>query len=179
MPFHIALLRAINVGGRNAVAMADLRGLCEALGCTGVRSLLQSGNLVFQDRRGGAALERLLEEETRKRLSLAVDYVVRSSAEWQTVIAHNPFPAEAERDPGHLLVLFLKQAAEEKSVQALRSAIRGRESVQADGKQLYLVYPDGIGRSKLTNTLIESKLGVRGTARNWNTILKLAELTQA
>ena len=79
----------------------------------------------------------------------------------------------------HLLVLFLKQAAEEKSVQALRSAIRGRESVQADGKQLYLVYPDGIGRSKLTNTLIESKLGVRGTARNWNTILKLAELTQA
>jgi len=179
MTIHIALLRAINVGGRNLVGMSGLRDLMAALRFAGVRTLLQSGNLVFQgDRRAGAELERLLEVETEKRLGVAVVYFVRTATEWETIIARNPFPAEAERDPGHLLVLFLKKAPEAEEVRALEAAIRGPEIVRAEGKQLYIVYPAGIGRSKLTNTLIERKLGSRSTGRNWNTILKLAELAQ-
>ena len=80
--------------------------------------------------------------------------------------------------PSHLLALFLKKAPEAKDVQALQAAIRGPEKVRAHGKQLYVVYPEGVGKSKLTNTLIERKLGTRGTGRNWNTVLKLAALTR-
>jgi uncharacterized protein (DUF1697 family) len=180
MTTQIALLRAINVGGRNLVGMADLRSLLEELGFDDVRSLLQTGNVVF--RRGtktGAALERLLESEAERRLRLTTTFVVRTAKEWDATITRNPFPKEAASDPGHLVVLFLKAAPPEASVKALRAAIKGREIVRVAGKQLYVVYPDGIGRSKLTNKLIEDKLGTRGTGRNWNTVLKLAELAGA
>ena len=93
-------------------------------------------------------------------------------------IARNPFPKEAESDPGHLLVVFLKEAPDAKSVKALQSAIKGPETVRSEGKQLYVVYPAGVGTSKLTNALIERTLGTRGTGRNWNTILKLATLVR-
>ena len=92
-------------------------------------------------------------------------------------MARNPFAAEAKRDPGHLLVMFLKLAPEIKNVEALQAAIVGPEIVRADGAQLYAVYPDGVGRSRLTHGLIEKKLGTRGTGRNWNTVLKLRDLT--
>jgi uncharacterized protein (DUF1697 family) len=177
MSIHVALLRGINVGGHTLVAMSDLRALLEALGFTGAKSLLQSGNLVFESaRHTSAELERLLEVETASRLDVTVDYLVRSADEWEAVVASNPFPDEAKRDPGHLLVMFLKSAPQTKDVQALQAAIKGPESIHAEGKHLYVVYPAGIGRSKLTNTLIEKKLGVRGTGRNWNTVLKLAAL---
>jgi uncharacterized protein (DUF1697 family) len=179
MTVHIALLRGVNVGGHAAVAMPDLRDLLTALGFADARSLLQSGNLVFRgDKRTTAALERVLEAEAAKCLDLQTDVMVRTAAEWDRVIAHNPFPAEAERDPGHLVVMLLKQEPGRKDVEALRSAITGPEIVRADGRQLYIVYPAGIGRSRLTNALIEKKLGTRGTGRNWNTVLKLGALAK-
>jgi uncharacterized protein (DUF1697 family) len=177
MSVHIALLRGINVGGHNKVLMSDLRDLCAALQLPGASTLLQSGNLVFQSANlTGAALEHLLEQETAERLKVSADYVVRTAAEWAKVVACNPFPAEAENDPGHLVVMFLKSAPAKKAVETLQIAIEGPEVVRCDGKQLYVYYPAGIGRSKLTGVLIEKKLGCRGTARNWNTILKLAAL---
>jgi uncharacterized protein (DUF1697 family) len=121
----------------------------------------------------------LLEVETKKRLAASVEYFVRTAEEWATIVARNPFPVEARNDPGHLIVQFLKDEAEENKVKALQAAIRGPEIVRADGKHLYIVYPDGMGKSKLTNTLIEKTLGLRGTARNWNTVLKLAAATNA
>jgi len=179
MTRHVALLRAVNVAGKNMVAMAGLRRMLEELGLTDVKSLLQSGNLVFRSNRlAGSALESKLEAETAKRLAVSCDYFVRTAEEWAKVVARNPFPDEAERDPGHLVVMFLKAAATPKVVTLLEAAIRGPESVRARGKQLYVVYPAGIGRSKLTTALIEQKLGTRGTGRNWNTVLKLAALAQ-
>lgn len=179
MTTQVALLRAVNVAGKNLVAMADLREMLEELGFTDVRTLLQSGNLVFQSNRlAGAALESKLEAETAKRLKVSCDYFVRTTAEWAKVVAQNPFLDEAERDPGHLVVMFLKAAADAKAVKSLVAAIQGPEIVRAMGKQLYIVYPAGIGRSKLTNALIEKHLGTRGTGRNWNTVLKLAAMVQ-
>ncbi len=179
MTIHVALLRGINVGGHNKIAMSMLRELFGELGFTGVKSLLQSGNLVFRsDQLAGAALERLLERETAKRLKVSADYVARSADEWNKIIARNPFPKEAKRDPSHLLVMFLKSATPTKNEDVLRAAIKGPEIIRCDGKQLYAVYPAGIGRSKLTGSLIEQKLGTRGTARNWNTVLKLASLCE-
>jgi len=177
MPMHVALLRGINVAGHNLVAMSELRELLGELGFAGAKSLLQSGNLVFEsDRLTGDKLQRLLEAETAKRLKITADYLVRTATEWQAIIAKNPFPDEAVRDPSHLVVTCLKAAPAKKDVQTLEAAIRGPETVRAIGKQLYITYPAGIGRSKLTLPLIESKLGTRGTGRNWNTVLKLAAL---
>jgi uncharacterized protein (DUF1697 family) len=159
------------------VAMADLRNLLGVLGFEAAKSILQSGNLTFHCHGlTAAALERLLEVETARRLNVAPDYVVRTASEWNAVIASNPFAAQAKIDPSHLLVMFLKQAPQPKEVKELQAAIQGPELVRAIGKQLYIVYPAGIGRSKLTGTRIEQKLGTRGTGRNWNTILKLATL---
>lgn len=177
MTIHIALLRGVNVGGHKQVAMAELRDLCARLGFHDVRSLLQSGNLVFRtDARRGAALERLLETETEKRLGLQTTFFVRTAEQWRAVVARNPFREEARRDPSHLLVMLLKDAPAAGGVEALRAAVTGREVVRAEGREAYLVYPNGIGRSRLTGRLVEKKLGTRGTARNWNTVLKLGAL---
>jgi uncharacterized protein (DUF1697 family) len=177
MAVHLALLRAVNVGGRRPILMADLRDLLLALGFVGARSLLQSGNLVFRSNaRTGTDLEGFLEQEAAKRLDLHTDFMVRTEEEWKRIVADNPFPEEAKCDPGHLVVMFLKRAPGAKEVEALQAAITGPEVVGIHGREAYMVYPAGIGRSRLTNTFVEKKLGTRGTARNWNTVLKLASL---
>jgi uncharacterized protein (DUF1697 family) len=178
MVVHIALLRAVNVGGRKPIIMAELRDLLTELGFVGARSLLQTGNLVFcSNARTNTDLESLLEEMTAKCLDLHTDFFVRTEEEWKRIVANNPFPEEAKRDPAHLVVMLLKKAPRGKEVEALQAAITGPEIIRTDERQAYIVYPTGIGRSRLTNGLVEKKLGTRGTARNWNTILKLASLT--
>lgn len=176
MTTRIALLRGINVGGNKKVAMADLRDLAAGLGLTDARTLLQTGNLVFGSagRGGDAALERRLEAEARAKLSLDTQFFVRTAAEWKRVVQQNPFGDEAERDPAHLVVWFLKSAPGAAQARALQAAIMGRELARVVGREAYLVYPDGIGRSKLTAAVLDRALGVRGTGRNWNTVLKLA-----
>jgi uncharacterized protein (DUF1697 family) len=180
MTIHIGLLRAVNLPGHNKIGMAHLRELLAALGMQDVRSLLQSGNLVFRsDVHTVAQLERVLEHGAAKRLGLETDFFVRTASDWKAVIAGNPFPEEAERDPGHLLVMFLKEAPNREHVTALQRAIKGREVVRAKGRHAYVVYPDGVGRSRLTSALIEKKLATRGTGRNWNTVLRLGALVGA
>ena len=180
MSLSVALLRGINVGGRRSVAMADLRNFVAGLGLRDVQSVLQSGNLVFRsDAKGEARLERTLEAEAKKRLGLETEFFVRSATEWEDLVADNPFHEEARRDPARLVAVFLKQAPGAAAVKALQAAVVGREGVRAVGRQAYIVYPDGQGRSKLTNAVIEKQLGARGTARNWNTVLRLAELVRA
>jgi uncharacterized protein (DUF1697 family) len=180
MTTYVALLRGINVGGHKQVSMANLRDLLARLGFPDARSLLQSGNLVFHSRvRATAPVERLLETEAAKRLGVQTDFFVRTAEEWKEIVARNPFRAEAERDPGHLIVMFLKSAPGREDIKALQAANQGREVVRCDGRQAYIVYPDGVGRSRLTNALIEKKLGTRGTGRNWNTVLKLHDVVKA
>src|SRR5262245_22777590 len=177
---YLALLRGINLGPHKQVDMTALRNLVAALGFEEVQSLLRSGNLVFLGRKqAGSQLELLLQAEVLKRLDLETVFFIRTAEEWKAVIAANPFPKEAKSDPGHLLVTFLKDPPNPKDVKALQAAIVGREVVRAEGKQAYIVYPDGVGRSRLTNTMIEKKLGTSGTARNWNTVTKLGALADA
>jgi uncharacterized protein (DUF1697 family) len=175
---HIALLRAVNLAGYNKVGMADLRELLAGLGFADAQTLLQSGNIVFSGgSRTTTALEQTLERAAAKQLGLETDFFVRTAREWQEAIDANPFPREAKEDPGHLLAVIVKHDLAAADVTALQKAIVGREVVRAKGRCAYIVYPDGIGRSKLTSALIEKKLGTRGTGRNWNTVLKLAALS--
>ena len=178
MAVHVALLRGVNVGGK-LVAMTALRKLAEDLGASDVRTLLNSGNLVFASPKRGPALEALLEAEAEKKLGLKTRFFVRSPAEWAAVIAANPFPEAARDDPSHLVAMVLKDAPTAAAADALRAAIGGRETAVVAGRTAYLVYPDGIGRSKLTINVVEKKLATTGTGRNWNTVLKLAALAGA
>ena len=149
MTKFVALLRAVNLGSHQQIAMSALRDFAKDLGFRDVRTILQSGNLVFEaERLSAKGLE-------------------------------NPFPDEVERAPGRLIVMFLKHSPNPSGLKALRDAIRGPEVVEIVGKQAYIVYPDGIGRSRLTNAAIEGKLGTRSTGRNWNTVLKIAALVNS
>lgn len=176
----VALLRAVNLGSHNKVGMSELRDFFGRVGLGDARTLLQSGNVVFRTiRRPASALERLLEAEAAKHLDLHTDFFVRDAEEWEAIIEKNPFRDEARRDPGHLVVMCLKEAPSADAVKALQAAIKGRETVRAEGRQAYIVYPDGIGESRLTSALLEKKLGTRGTGRNWNTVLKLHAFASA
>jgi uncharacterized protein (DUF1697 family) len=176
---RVALLRAVNVGGRK-LAMAELRQMLESLGLKQVDTVLQSGNAVFRDGpSNGFELESLLEAETEKRLKLRTDYLVRTADEWDAIVSGNPFPHEARSDPCHLLALPCKTAPAPSDVAALRSAIRGREAIRALERELFAYYPDGIGTSKLTIPLIERQLKTRCTGRNWNTVLKIQTAIRA
>lgn len=179
MPTFVSVLRAINLGAHNRIAMADLRAMCDKIGLVNAKTLLVSGNLVFESAvTSSETLERQLEAASTKYLGVTTDYFVRSAKEWQAIIDANPFPAEANSDPARLVMMCLREAPGAAAVKALQSAIKGRETVRASGKQAYFVYPDGMGRSKLSITMIEKALGTRGTARNWNTVLKLGGLTK-
>ena len=172
---QIALLRAVNVGGIK-VGMADLKALSVDLGLEDVRTVLNSGNVVFRGKTTGADLEELLETEFAKRAGRPTEFFVRTAEEWKSIIDRNPMTDQARRDPGHLLMVVLKRAPSNQEVESLRAAIVGPEIVQANGKQAYIYYPAGVGQSKLTAKLIEKHLGSPGTGRNWNTTLKLAAM---
>lgn len=176
MATYVALLRGINVGGNKMIAMADLRAALTKAGFSNVRTLLQSGNVVLDAATASpSTLESQLEAEVKKRFSLEVEIHVRTPAEWAAVMKANPFAAEAKRDPGHLLVTFFKTPLDKAKVKAAQAAIVGPERLQADGRHLYMVFPEGMGRSKAA-VVVGKTLGPGGTARNWNTVQKLAAL---
>jgi uncharacterized protein (DUF1697 family) len=173
---YVALLRGINVGGNKMIPMAALRAALAEIGFADVRTLLQSGNVVFRAAaRAPGKLEALLEKEAGTRFGFSPDFHVRTADEWRGVVAANPFPNEATDDPSHLLVTFFKAPLDPAHVRKLQSAITGPERVRSEGRHLYMTFPDGIGRSKAP-LLVDRILGARGTARNWNTVLKLAAL---
>src|SRR5881275_480578 len=151
MTSYVALLRAVNLPRHGNIAMKDLTAAIGDLGVQDVRSLLQSGNVVFSaDHRTPTALESLLEEHLAKTLDLRTTFFVRTADELEDTIKHNPFPDQARNDPGHLVVEFLKDTPSPTAVKQLRAAIKGPETAHAHDKHLYIVYPEGIGRSKLT-----------------------------
>jgi uncharacterized protein (DUF1697 family) len=174
----VAFLRAVNVGGTGKIAMAELRALAENIGFTDSKTLLQSGNLVFEaGDRSTAALENLLEREVAKRLGVETDVMVRTARQLKAAMERNPFAKKARSDPARLHVHFLKAPAGAAAVASLSRAIKGLETVKGAGSEVFIYFPDGAGASKLTNAVIERHLGARGTARNWNTVTKLAEMT--
>lgn len=178
MSTQIALLRAVNVGGTGKVPMAQLRAVIEGLGFCDVRTLLQSGNVVFgAGTRKPASVEPTLEAAVAKAFGVATDIHVRTAAELAAVAAANPFPTEAQSDPARLHVLFLRKAPPKAAFATLQAAIVGKERVRGDGRHAYIHFPDGAGASKLTPAMLARHLGAGGTARNWNTVRKLIDLS--
>ena len=178
MAIYISLIRGINVGGRNMIAMEKLRALHTALGFGDVKTHLQSGNVLFTAKAAEPLeIAKRIEDALRKD-GLDVRVVVRTPAELREAIERNPFPAHAKKDPSHYVVVFLDREPAAADAAELAQTNVGPEEKKLVGRDLYVFYPD-MARSKLTNTLIERKLGVTGTARNWNTVNKLVELAAA
>lgn len=175
MPRYVALLRAVNVGGSAVVPMAALRATFTAAGCERVGTVLQSGSVTFtSSETSSASLESRLETSCHDRLGLTTVVMVRSDRAWRRLLEGNPFPAEAKSDPAHLLVGVPKRAVARAAWQRfLERRPAGRERVALGDGAIYLVYPDGIGRSKLTTARIEGPLDTPITCRNWTTLERI------
>lgn len=171
----VALLRAVNVGGTSKAPSAALKTTAERIGLEDVQTVLQTGNLVFQAEATPATLEHRLELAFLDDLGLKTEVMVRTASEWSAIVAANPFADEARRDPSHMLVMVMKREPLVDGVKALQ-AHPGPERIETQGRELYIVYPEGIGRSKLNGASGWKKLGCQGTGRNWNTVLKVAGL---
>ena len=175
-PGWVALLRAVNVGGRNVVPMAALRGALEEAGCSSVATYIQSGNVVF--RRKGKSRDALAEELAalvRQTFGVPAAVVLRTFAEIRKLAAAEPFGGDVE----HTHVAFLAAKPERKAVAALESLDIAPEGVEVVGSDVFLHYPNGLGRAKLTGALLERRLGVPGTVRNWRTVTRLAEMAES
>jgi uncharacterized protein (DUF1697 family) len=178
MTTYVVLLRGINLGSHNKVAMSDLRSFLTELGAEDVSTYVQSGNAVMRSARKAEPLGRAVERTLADRLGLDIVVVVRTAAQMTKVVGNNPF-AGREKDPTKLHVAFLSKAPGAKRASALEVPGDGPEAFEVRGREVYLHYPNGYGRSKLTNAFVEKRLGVSATNRNWRTVTKLAELAGA
>jgi len=184
MATHIALLRGINVGGRNKVAMAELRDVVAGLGHTGVSTYIQSGNVVFtSDEADTEALGKALAEAIAARLGVTPSVIVLSCEELAGVVRDNPYAGEP--NPKLIHAVFFRGPVPPGSAEAIeagqqRAAERGsgRDSARIVGTTLYLHTPDGFGRSELALYLLSRSASpcAAGTARNWATVTKLLAL---
>ncbi|MEU6391083.1 DUF1697 domain-containing protein [Streptomyces sp. NPDC046939] len=178
---YAALLRGINVGGNKKVPMARLRTLVEGLGCTDVRTYLQSGNVTFAAD-GGADAETTLARSVEGALSaefgFTVDVLVRAHAYLRSVVDACPFPA-AELQGKQLHVTYFSEQVTAERFAGIDPAAYAPEEFRLGDRALYLYAPEGLGVSKLAAQLSRPALhkGVVATSRNWNTVVKLAELT--
>jgi uncharacterized protein (DUF1697 family) len=176
LPSYIALLRGINVTGHNKIPMAELRQLCARLGWSDVQSYIQSGNLVFQSQAEADTLEEELEAAILAEFGFEIPVVVRTAQAWEAYVKHNPFPAVATDEPSRLLLTLSKGPLQTGAADALNARADKGERVARVGDALYIHYPEGVGRSKLTPALLDRLAGSPVTARNWRTVLKLADI---
>jgi len=176
---YAALLRGINVGGSRKVPMADLRTLMEGLGHDGVRSYLQSGQAVFTADHGDEeSLAAELAAAIEKRFGFPVDVIVRDHAYLKAIVDDCPFPA-AELEGRQLHVTYFSAPVDADRFAEIDQAASLPEEFRLGDRALYLYVPDGLGRSKLAEHLSKPRLnkGVIATSRNWNTVVKLVEMT--
>jgi len=174
---QIVLLRGINLGPRNRIAMPELRKLLEAAGFDEVRTYVQSGNIVLSTRRKpegtATACERLIEAE----LGLEIPAVVRTRDELAEVVRRNPLGDVAD-NPKRYQVSFLDGEPDPKAIEKLAAAAVDGERIEAIGREIYTWHPNGIARSKMWAALAGKGLGVKATARNWTTVTTLLEMAE-
>jgi len=173
---YVALLRGINVGGNNKISKQPLEELCAAIGWTGVRTHLQTGNIVFSASGNTGGLEKQLERAIHEHFGFPITVVVRDAAKFKSYLAQVPFAAQVVADPSHVLLYVTKLPPREDAAKVLTSLARADEAVAAAGGVLWIYFPNGIGSSKLTPALIDRAVGSTATGRNWNTVSKIQEL---
>ena len=175
----IALLRGINVSGRNKIPMAELRSLCADLGWVHVQSYIQSGNLLFTAGADRARLETDLECAIERQFGLSIPIIVRAAADWPTYVGSNPYPDASASEPNSVMLALAKAPPKEGAGEQLQERAGSGQRVVQVGDALWLHYGNGMAKSKLTTSLLDRLVGSPVTARNWRTVLKLNEMTGA
>lgn len=167
MKTFIALLRGINVGGSGKLPMAELRTLCEDIGFKNVRTYIQSGNVIFESNFDEKALNEKLSLALQNEMQKQIPVIIRTVDELESVVAANPFPDEI---PSQVGVMFFAEKVQENLLD--HQVIPGREEVKISGREIYIHYPDGMGRSKLKLSIEK-----QGTMRNMNTAMRLSKIS--
>ena len=174
---RLILFRGMNTGGVRA-PVADQHAMAKAMGLGNPRTLLASGNLVVESDREPRLLEAEIEAAMQATFGLKIAAMVRTAPDWSRLIAACPFPAEAAAHPSKTLLMVMKDGIRDGAPESLRGFAVGDERVETTEGALWFFHPDGIGRSKMAERAAQVRLTGMGTARNWNTVLKLAEMAE-
>jgi uncharacterized protein (DUF1697 family) len=179
MPVVISMLRGVNVGGHNKIKMDGLRALCESLKLRDPRTYVQSGNVVFRTgERDLGRLAKRLENEIERSFGFRPDVIFRTTTELREAIARSPFATRRGIEPSKLLVIFLANDPSQEAREQVLKIKTDPEELRIDGREIYIYYPNGLARPKLSWAVIEKTLKTRGTGRNWNSVTKLLEMAE-
>jgi uncharacterized protein (DUF1697 family) len=177
MPVLIAMLRAVNVGGHSKIKMDELRKLFVDLRLEEPQTYVQSGNIIFRSRESGLVkIAERIQKGIEGRFGCCPDVVLRTPDELRTVVARNPFKGRSGIEPGKLQVVFLLSDAARTARAELSAQNFNPEELHLATRELYIYFPDGMGKSKLPWKRVDKILGTRGTARNWNSVTKMLEI---
>ena len=182
MTIYIALLRGINVGGRNIIKMADLRNTLETIGLESVKTYIQSGNVLFKSKLEEEPLRKKIEQGIERVFGFQVIVILRTAAEIEWIIQNCPFSEEEIRDAQtsskveSLYVSLLTHAPSEEKIKILNSYASETDKYKIEGREVFLLFYNSVRNSKLANNL--KKLDVPGTVRNFKTMNKLNELAK-
>jgi uncharacterized protein (DUF1697 family) len=174
----VALLRGINVGGKNALPMKDLAGMFAGAGCMNVRTYIQSGNVIFEAPAGTSSVAEIVTKRIEKRFGYRIPVILRTSQQLLKTIRDNPFLAAGAPEKA-LHVYFLADAPKAGAIATLDAGRSAPDAFHVHGQEIYLHVPNGMARTKLTNAYFDSKLSTTCTARNWATVLKVSEMMAA
>ena len=176
---NIALLRGINVGGKNKLPMKDLTAMFREAGCDDVRTYIQSGNVLFRAEPELAQdIPSLISDSIMSRFGYNVPVVVRTAREIRQIVEVNPF-AQAGFEANRLLVFFMADLPDKAMVESLDPDRSPGDEFAVVGREVFVHYPNGVARSNLTNAYFDSKLSTTSTGRNWRTVNKLLEMATA
>lgn len=177
---YISVLRGINVSGQKKIKMADLKELYQSLGFDKVITYIQSGNVLFQSDSGDKDdLKRSIEDAIAGKYDFHVPVTLRTDEELKDIFDNCPYEeAKIEENGTKVLVTFLQSLPSREKQELLREYVKPPEQLTIIGSEVYLYCPNGYGKSKLSNTFLEKKLGVSATTRNWKSVKKLNELAE-
>jgi uncharacterized protein (DUF1697 family) len=179
MAVVIAMLRGVNLGPHNRIKMDALRDLCGSIDLHNAQTYVQSGNIVFRTKeRNLAALAKKIQAAIEKKFGFRSEVILRTTPEMRAVVARNPFAILKDIEPGKLLVDFLASAPGSEARTSVLAIKTDPEKLYVEGRELYIYFPDGVGRSKLSWSRLEKILKTPGTARNWNSVTKLLAMAE-
>jgi uncharacterized protein (DUF1697 family) len=179
MAVLVSMLRGVNLGPHNRIKMDALRSLYQSLKLEDPRTYVQSGNVIFRTKeKNSPQLASKIQDAIRKKLGCCPDVILRTTDEMRKAIAANPFPERVKTEPGKVLVTFLSEEPP-REAQANLDNLKGfPEELHLKGRELYIYFPNGAGKSKLPWSSVNKLLKVTGTARNWNSVLAVLEIAE-
>lgn len=176
---YVALLRGINVGGHRIIKMADLKGMFDAMGLAAAQTYIQSGNVVFRTAEPEQPLRQRIERQIEAVFGFPVTVTLRTADEMMRLIADCPFAPDALGEGESLYVALLADTPSPAGIERLLASNTAPDEWRVLGREAYLLYRQSMRVTQLTNNLLENRLGVAATSRNWRTITTLATMSSA